>query len=48
MYEFSQPRSLDIEEIASIVNDYRVAAKNAMEAGTNKFGFPFIYLFQYI
>lgn len=34
IYKLSPPRRLDIGEMASLVNDYRVAAKNAMEAGT--------------
>ncbi|KAL8485833.1 hypothetical protein ACS0TY_027936 [Phlomoides rotata] len=30
---FSPPRRLRIEEIPEIVNDYRIAARNAIEAG---------------
>lgn len=30
---FSPPRRLDTEEIPLIVNDFRIAAKNAIEAG---------------
>ncbi|XP_057489878.1 putative 12-oxophytodienoate reductase 11, partial [Actinidia eriantha] len=32
-YECSAPRRLLIEEIPQVINDYRIAAKNAIEAG---------------
>jgi len=28
-----QPRALETDEIPSIINDFRIAARNAMEAG---------------
>ncbi|XP_056689392.1 12-oxophytodienoate reductase 1-like [Spinacia oleracea] len=34
--EFSTPRRLTTEEIPSIVNDFRLAARNAIEAGFHK------------
>ncbi|CAI9275492.1 unnamed protein product [Lactuca saligna] len=33
LFEFPPPRRLKTKEISGIVNDYRVAARNAMEAG---------------
>lgn len=34
---FTPPRRLSIEEIPGIVNDFRLAARNAIEAGKLKF-----------
>lgn len=31
--QFSPPRRLDTDEIPSVVNDFRLAARNAIEAG---------------
>jgi translation elongation factor EF-Tu-like GTPase len=31
--EYSQPRMLVTDEVADVVNDFRLAARNAMEAG---------------
>ena len=42
--EFSTPRRLRTDEIPGIVNDFRVAAKNAMEAGTSIFLFSHFLL----
>lgn len=32
-----QPRALQTDEVPSIINDFRIAAKNAMEAGKNEY-----------
>ncbi|KAK7811516.1 12-oxophytodienoate reductase 2, partial [Quercus suber] len=42
---FTPPRRLRIEEIPQIVNDFRLAARNAIEAGANRVGIrlsPFV------
>ena len=35
--QFTPPRRLRTDEIPQIVNDFRMAARNAMEAGTHSF-----------
>jgi len=39
--EFSAPRRLREDEIHQIVNDFRLAARNCIEAGTSTFSFTF-------
>jgi 12-oxophytodienoic acid reductase len=40
---FTPPRRLRIDEIPQIVNDFRIAARNAIEAG--EFSFHKLFLF---
>lgn len=40
--QFSPPHRLSTEEIPRIVNDFRVAARNAIEAGKNLSGHPLV------
>ena len=42
--EFSPPRRLRTDEIPQIVNDFRIAARNAMEAG--KFFFKIVNMME--
>ncbi|KAF2296969.1 hypothetical protein GH714_013793 [Hevea brasiliensis] len=44
--QFTPPRRLRTDEIPQVVNDFRIAARNAMEAVThnNNFSFAFIFL----
>jgi len=39
-----EPRSLETDEIPSIINDFRIAARNAMEAGINKLYELIVYM----
>ena len=43
--EFSPPRRLRTDEVPQIVNDFRIAARNAMEAG--KFFFKIVNIWKF-
>lgn len=38
---WSPPRRITVEEISQVVNDFRLAARNAMEAGTEIYGLKY-------
>ena len=48
LFEFLPPRRLNSDEIHALANDFRIAARNAMEAGKSRRVYPNYFHFQLI
>lgn len=48
LFEFLPPRRLNSDEIPALANDFRIAARNAMEAGKSRRVYPNYFRFQLI